>query len=56
MADLSTAIVSGTFAVVGSLGSVWLKDYLERNRQRVAAQPTAEAPARSASLPKGYFQ
>lgn len=37
MADIATAIISGTFAIAGSLGSVWLKDYLERRRQ---AHPT----------------
>jgi hypothetical protein len=46
MADMTTAIISGTFAIAGSLGSVWLKDYLERNRQRApAATPSAPAPA-----------
>jgi hypothetical protein len=39
MADIATAIISGSFAVAGSLGSVWLKDYLERRSRIRTAQP-----------------
>ncbi len=41
MADIATAIISGTFAIAGSLGSVWLKDRLERTRQ---VTPSASPP------------
>ena len=39
MPDVATAIISGSFAIAGTLGSVWLKDYLERRRQVQASQP-----------------
>ena len=39
MADVATAIISGSFAIAGTLGSVWLKDYLERRRQVQVSQP-----------------
>jgi hypothetical protein len=45
MADITTAIVSGTFALAGSLGSVWLKDYLEQRRQ-ARLPPVNTAPSR----------
>jgi len=51
MADIATAIISGSFAVVGSLGSVWLKDYLERQRQVQVSQP--DVVERRVSAPVG---
>lgn len=54
MADIATALVSGTFTVVASLGSVWLKDYLERRRQAPSppkGPPGAGAPPRPSAPP-----
>jgi hypothetical protein len=44
MADVATTIISGAFAVAGSMGSIWLKDYLERKRQVPAAAVPSSAP------------
>ena len=46
MADVATTIISGAFAIAGSLSSILLKDYLERKRQ----VPAAPAPS-STSFP-----
>src|SRR5919106_172903 len=39
MADITTAIISGSFAVAGCFGSVLLRAYLERRGQGRVSQP-----------------
>ena len=41
MADIATAVISGTFAVFSSFGSVWLKDHLEQRRQSPSSRSGA---------------
>jgi hypothetical protein len=58
MADVATAIISGSFAIAGTLGSVWLKDYLERRRQVQVSQSarahTTAAPSPPAPPPATF--
>lgn len=55
MADLPTAVVSGLFSLAATLGSVWLKDRLERGRAANAKTlpSTADRP-RSGTAALGY--
>src|SRR5206468_1452994 len=54
MADIATAIISGSFAVASSLGSVWLKDYLEQRRQVRVSQPAPSDRTAARSPPAIY--
>jgi hypothetical protein len=55
MADIATLIISGSLAVVGCFGAVWLKAYLQRRGQGRVSQLTPSDRTAVSSYTHGPF-